>query len=418
MPTPSKTRNKSAALPTLAEMELHPIVAMAALERMSRAEISVLIAQMLATPGDANVFMSLYQLFTIFDSNEFALDMQAKALEMSSVYRIAGTRKPAIRLLALMGQGDTTDNTPLDYLIEDSDIQLDLLYILPDQPLPGSIPEHDVAIVALGESGKNRATLELMGRLVEHWPRPVLNLPDRILHCSRDEVSSLLAGIPGLSIPATVRVCRSELERGAAQEEPAAELPGGGVYPITIRPVDSQSGRGLDRLGNAGELAGYLGGVDEQEFFISSYIDYRSADGLYRKVRIALIGGHPYVSHLAIGDHWIVHYKSAGMSGSSARREEEADFMRDFDTGFALRHRDALRAVAERSALDYVVIDCAETADGNLLVFEIDNRGWVHATDPGDSFVYKQPYMRKAFAAFRAMLIEAAYGTGPGFNLI
>lgn len=399
-------------LPPLVEMKLEPIVSMAALERMPRAEIPGLIAQMLARSGDANVFMSLYQLFTIFDNNEFALDMQAKALELSPVYRIAGTRKPAIRLLALMGLGDTTDNTPLDYLIEDSDIQLDLLYILPGQSLPESIPEHDVAIVALGESGKNRATLALMDKLVERWPRPVLNLPHRILHCSRDEVSRLLVGIPGLSIPPTVRADRQVLEAIAKQDEFAAEFPGGIAYPITIRPVDSQSGRGLSRVGNAEELAEYLGNADAQEFFVSSHIDYRSADGLYRKIRVALIDGHPYVSHLAIGDDWIVHYKSAGMSENRARREEEAGFMRDFDTGFAARHRSALRAIAERSALDYVVIDCAETADRNLLVFEIDNRGWVHATDPVDLYAYKQPYMRKAFAAFRAMLIRAMDAAG------
>lgn len=387
-------------------MELEPIVSMAALERMPRSEIPGLIARMLASPGDANVFMNQYQLFILIGEIEFALEMQAKALEMNSVYRIAGTRKPTVRLLALMGQGDTTDNTPLDYLVEGSDIQLDLLYILPGKPLPVSIPEHDVAIVALGESGKNRATLDRMSRLVERWPRPVLNSPQRILQCSRDEVSWLLAGIPGLSIPATIRADRQILERIARQERAFADDLGDIAYPVTIRPVDSQSGRGLDRVADADALSAYLENAGAQEFFISSHIDYRSVDGHYRKVRIALIDGRPYISHLAIGDHWIVHYKSAGMSESHAKREEEANFMRDFDTGFALRHREALKAIAERSALDYVVIDCAEAADGSLLVFEIDNRGWVHATDPVELFAYKQPFMRKAFDAFRAMLLS------------
>lgn len=82
--------------------------------------------------------------------------------------------------------------------------------------------------------------------------------------------------------------------------------------------------------------------------------------------------------------------------------------MHDFDTGFAVRHGAALRLIAERLALDYVVIDCAEMADGKLLVFEADNRGWVHATDPVDVFPYKQASMRKVFAAFRAMLFKGA----------
>ena len=96
------------------------------------------------------------------------------------------------------------------------------------------------------------------------------------------------------------------------------------------------------------------------------------------------------------------------MTASAGKRAEENRFMRDFDSGFALRHREALRLVAERLALDYVVIDCAETPDGKLLVFEADNRGWVHATDPVDIFRYKQAPMRKVFAAFRSMLFKAA----------
>jgi hypothetical protein len=58
--------------------------------------------------------------------------------------------------------------------------------------------------------------------------------------------------------------------------------------------------------------------------------------------------------------------------------------------------------------LDYVVIDCAQAPDGKLLVFEADNRGWVHATDPVDLFRYKQEPMQRVFTAFRAMLIKAA----------
>lgn len=63
--------------------------------------------------------------------------------------------------------------------------------------------------------------------------------------------------------------------------------------------------------------------------------------------------------------------------------------------------------------MDYAVIDCAETPDGSLLVFEIDNVGWVHATDPVVTFPYKQAQMDKVFAAFRAMLIKTKKGTYP-----
>jgi hypothetical protein len=386
-------------------MPLKPILSMAALARIPVADLPGLIAKMLSDPADANLYMSQFHLFSVVGNSEFALEMQSRALELSRIYRIAGADKPAIRLLALMGAGDPSVNTPLDYLVENSDIQLDLLYIDTDQALPACIPEHDVAIVALGESAQNRPILERMAQLTQHWPRPVLNPAKQLLNGSRDDVYRQLHDIPELLIPPTRRVSRAELTQVATQQPTANELLGA-AYPVTLRPLVSQSGRGLAKLANAAELAAYLDASDEAEFFVSSFIDYRSADGCYRKLRIALIDGMPFICHLAISEHWIVHYGSAGMTESAAKRCEEARVMRDFDGDFAQRHQAALRLIADRLQLDYVVIDCSETQDGRLLIFEADNRGWIHATDQLDIFQYKQIPMQCAFAAFSTHLLK------------
>lgn len=406
------TESSLADQPVLTQMNLRPIVSMATLARLPNSEITELISRMFAGPIDDNLFMSQFQLFSVLGNRDFALEMQAKALKMNRVYRIEGPQNPTIRLLALMAEGDPTDNTPLDYLVEHSDIQLDLLYIVPGRPLPADIPEHDVAIIAPGASTRNRETLEIMDNLVARWPRPVLNLPRSILNCSRDRCYPNLKSIPGLAIPPTLRASRQELENAASLELPVEPLLGdrGVAYPITLRPLDSQSGKGLARIENTAELADYLDTTDAEDFFVSRYIDYRSADGHYRKARIALIDGQPFICHLAIGDHWIVHYNSAGMMDSAAKRDEEQRFMQRFDSDFALRHGKALHAIAARLQLDYVVLDCAETIAGELLLFEADNRGWVHATDPVDIFLYKQPPMNKVFGAFRNMLLNAING--------
>ena len=55
-------------------------------------------------------------------------------------------------------------------------------------------------------------------------------------------------------------------------------------------------------------------------------------------------------------------------------------------------------------ALDYFTIDCAETRDGALLIFEADNTAVVHNMDPATVFPYKGPQMRRIFEAFAAML--------------
>jgi hypothetical protein len=111
---------------------------------------------------------------------------------------------------------------------------------------------------------------------------------------------------------------------------------------------------------------------------------------------------------MAISEHWMIHYLNADMTGSAEKRAEEARFMAGFDQDFAIRHATALRAIAERIALDYIPFDCGETRDGKLLVFESGTNMVVHAMDSPDLFPYKRPQMDKVFGAFRAMLRDRA----------
>ncbi len=359
------------------------IVSMPRLVRMSAEEIAGLIE---GKPPDAGFFMNQYQIFSTMGNLSFALAMQEKALELSTLYRINAEKAPPIRLLALMTPGDTSDNTPIEYLTENSDIELYLMYVLPGKP--HVIPEHDVAIVAAGK----RSSIDAMEKFLSNWPRPVLNHPQFIGRCAREVLWKLLKDIPDLVIAPTTIEDRQSLT---------------GNYPMTIRPLDSQAGHGLQRIDDAEGLKEYLATTDAGFFHVSRFIDYKSRDGLYRKIRIVLIDGEPYVCHLAISEDWIVHYGSSNMGESAEKKIEEADFMQRFESEFLPRHRAALSQIAERIKLDYVVMDCAETGDGRLLLFEADNRGWVHATDPVDLFPYKQEHMKKVFSAFRSMLIRA-----------
>ncbi len=337
------------------------------------------------------MFMQMSTIMVALGQHELSLEMQQKALERCCLYRIAGPTLPAIRLLAFMAPGD---NMPVDFLVENSDIGLDILFLSADRPLPELIPEHDIAIVAIRETTELSPLLDQIVRMLPTWPRPVLNRPQAIKRCARDLAYEILKDIPGLLIPETRRVERDQI--------------GQVCFPITIRPVDTHGGKGMAKLDNASELNAYLAADRRRCFNLSQYIDYRSDDGLYRKYRIALIDGKPYICHLAISDNWMVHYIAASMQDSPEKRLEEAAAMESFDFDFALRHRAALNEIALRLGLEYVVLDCGEMRDGRLLWFEADNGGWIHAMDPVEIFPYKPKIMQKAFAAFRAMLVEHA----------
>jgi hypothetical protein len=82
--------------------------------------------------------------------------------------------------------------------------------------------------------------------------------------------------------------------------------------------------------------------------------------------------------------------------------------MADFEALFANKHQAALQAIYTRVGLAYVGLDCGETPDGQLVIFEIDSCMMVHALDPVDLFPYKQPHMQKIFTAFQELLINAA----------
>jgi len=94
------------------------------------------------------------------------------------------------------------------------------------------------------------------------------------------------------------------------------------------------------------------------------------------------------------------------MLENAEKRAEEARVMADFDDNFAVKHAQAFSDINERVGLDYLGIDCAETPDGKLLIFEIDSCMIVHSMDSVDLYPYKQPQMQKVFSAFREMLIS------------
>lgn len=395
------------------EIDQEPLIGLAALMRMAYSGVDLaplgmqLVERASQDPGkvNANVLMDLSIVLQLRGEHELAMTIQRQALEQQQIYSPpTATGLAGIRLLAIMGPGDLMANTPLEFLLENSDVALDILYVAPDLPLPLSLPEHDLVFVAIGESEQNIPLLRQIEDALESWPRPVLNLPGRIALLARESTCCMLQSVPGIVMPDTVRIDRQLLQQVGSAERSLADVLADGEFPVIVRPVDSHAGKGLAKLDNAAAISGYLQTMPQHAFYISRFVDYRGADGLFRKYRIVLIAGRPFVCHMAISGHWMIHYLNAGMAESATKRAEEARFMDSFDEDFSRRHAAALQTIYARMGLDYLGIDCGETPDGRLLIFEVDSNMIVHAIDPVDTFPYKQPQMRKVFDAFREML--------------
>ena len=389
-----------------------PLIGLAKLMRLafSGVDLAPLGAQLIEHAGtdtSANTLMDLSTVLQLRGNRDLALLTQSEAIGSQQIYTPPTTSGSInIRVCAVMSSGDLMANTPLEFLLEDSDVALNLVYVTENQPLPAQLPEHDILFVAIAQSDQNMPLLKELNTALVSWPHPVLNQPARIALLSRNQACELLKAVPGVIMPTTLRMARQILEYISHRVASIGNYLEDGDYPIIVRPVDSHAGHGLNKIVDAEALDNYLQIHTDSEFYVSRFVDYRGHDGLFRKYRIVLIEGRPFICHLGISEHWMIHYLNAGMTENSDKRAEEADVMAAFDTGFAAKHRDAFRGIYERIGLDYLGIDCGETADGQLLIFEVDSCMIVHALDSVVLFPYKQPQMRKVFAAFRQMLIN------------
>jgi hypothetical protein len=367
-----------------------------------------LIGRIANGTAEAGEGLDLSLIAQLLGDKQTGMAIQAEVLAFHQLYRSpCSSEQPKLRVLALAAAIDMGGNTPIEFLLENSGIELQTLYVVAGVDLPMPLPEHDVAIVIASDSEECADALRKIDSMAPRWPRPLLNRPGSVRNLDRDKLHGLLRGIDGIEIPATHGVARAELMAIAQSPEDISNVAPDLKFPVIVRPRGSHAGVGLVRIDDGAAMARYLSERTEEAFFVSRFVDYSSPDGLFRKYRVVFIDRKPYACHMAIADRWDIWYLNAGMTQSAEKRSEEERFMRDFDYGFAFRHRNALAAVAGRVGLDYFTIDCAENKNGELLIFEADNTAVVHNMDSPEVFPYKAPQMRKIFDAFAAMLVRA-----------
>jgi hypothetical protein len=407
----------SSEAPQIPTIDEPPVARTLGLARLSRAcgapdELQKLWDELMARAttgaGDNGALLDLGTLLLANGNRDKGLEVQAAAIAEQPLYLRPAPDAAKPRLLAFMRHGDFTANTPLDFLLEGSAVEL-VQYYIDAPPSPEAVPAHDVAFLAIGEAAEAASLLASLETALDAWPRPVLNnRPTLISSLTRDGVYERLSGCADILSPPVRCLARTELLRIATGEAPSAVFGEGFAFPFIARPLGTHAGVGMEKICSGSEMQAYLAGQEAQSFYVTAFVDYAGPDGLFRKYRIVFIKGRPFISHMAVSSRWMVHYLNADMQDSAANRAEEARAMETFDHELAAKHAGAFRALCETYPFDYFGIDCAETKDGRLLVFEIDVALIVHAMDAEDVYPYKKPAMSKLFAAFVEMLEEAA----------
>src|SRR6185437_4500122 len=160
-------------------------------------------------PGEG---LDLSLIAQLLGDKETGLAIQKEILLSHQLYRSPCAAKvPLLRVLALAAATDMGGNTPIEFLLEASGIEVTTLYVLPDLELPSALPDHDVAIVIASDCEDCRDALRKIGEAAARWPRPLLNAPQFVARLDRDKLHRTLDGIAGLEMPRTVAVSRGQL---------------------------------------------------------------------------------------------------------------------------------------------------------------------------------------------------------------
>lgn len=362
-------------------------------------------------PTDFEALLELSVMVHATGQPQKGREMQLAALQFKRIYkRIHGTGQ-ALRVVALVVEGDLTANTPIDFLLVRSDMTLFTVFIDAHTTTLSELPEADVVFIAVGESPANQPLLKKLDDLLSAWHGhpPIINRNVALIaDMTRDRLHRALANEPTILSPPQVSLTRAALESIVAKERVVADfLPGFGM-PIIVRPVGTHAGNGLERIESVHALSDYLGRMSDDNYYMAPFIDYCSPDGLYRKQRIVFIKRRPFACHMAVSSHWMVHYLSAEMHLHPERRAEEEAWMQSFESDYVGRHAAAFEALCNAYDVDYFAVDCIPMADGRLLVFEADNIMIVHDLDDDPMFHYKKPIMHKLFSCFQDMLVQAS----------
>ena len=140
-----------------------------------------LISKIAAGTAGAGDGLDLSLIIQLLGDKQTGLAIQAEVLAFHQLFRSPCLlEKPKLRVLALAAAIDMGGNTPIEFLLEGSAIELLTLYVMPGIDLPAPLPDHDVAIVIASDSEECRDALGIVDRAAARWPREMLNFPQII----------------------------------------------------------------------------------------------------------------------------------------------------------------------------------------------------------------------------------------------
>jgi hypothetical protein len=274
------------------------------------------------------------------------------------------------------------------------------LHVPPDyfeQPLRYNLGQYDLLLNLVTDADLNPRVLANLARLVDGFPRRVVNPPAAVLRTTRDQVARACYGLPHVVAPRVLRLVSPEAAAGQAEEA-------GFRFPAILRLAGTHTGEILGLIEKPDGLAPLM--APGKAHFLTEWVDFRSADGNFRKHRFFVIGGEIVPRHLLISDRWNVHAadRQRCMSGRPGLVGEERALI---EQGVAAIPRNvcaALSAISAAIGLDFFGVDCAIGEAGELILFEANATMNFFPLSDDPQFSYHTLTLTRAQRAFDRLL--------------
>ncbi len=352
-----------------------------------------------ADPRSRRAHAGLYNSLTAMGEASAAAAHLAKALELRAFVTLPfrGPGKP-IRVLLL--QSILAGNVLVHRFLDDRIFAVDILLVeFWDQG--AALPDHDLVFNAIGDADTRREALVTAERILTATSAPVLNSPEAVRATSRAWNARRLSNLAGVRTPAVVPVSRQDLSDDSLDE---VLLRSRLSLPILLRAPGFHMGQHFVRVASRDELLSALDQMPGDELLLIEHLDGRAPDGLYRKYRALFLDGRIYPVHLAVSEHWKVHYFSAEMALHAERRDEDACFLADMPAVIGQGAMAALERIERALALDYGGVDFGLNPAGDLLLYEANANMAVLRPGPEPIWDYRRSAVDHLFHAFQKML--------------
>ena len=255
-------------------------------------------------------------------------------------------------------------NNDLDRLIGDPSVPLVQLTadILERSALP-AVTSYRCLINQISDADSNRRILEHLDRLLSGFDGRIVNSAIRRPQDEPRRDGEAACRDAGLRVPKVARL----RNRDDAQEKIERA---GLSFPIILRHAGTHGGQILGLFATIDDVRRAIPGDDD--LFATEHADFQSADGLYRKYRICVIGRSIIVRHMIVSDGWNIHGRDRRrlMLGRAELREEERHLLERPLQALSSSVVETLRAVRKRIPLDYFGMDFGIDADGAVVLFE------------------------------------------------